>query len=243
MIKSVRDHYAGHLGRVYSWMLGGFESALEQGGIDLDALGLGPVARGRAVDLGAGIGMHAIPLARRGFSVVAIDTDAALLEELSAHAAGLPIVPVVANLLDFRAHLEDAADLILCMGDTLTHLASRADIVALFAEVAAALGAGGHFVCTFRNYTTALSAESRFIPVRSSPDRIMTCFLEYDDQRVTVHDLLHERDGAQWRLSVSSYQKLRLDPGWVRDALMQLGLEVTESTTPSRMVRLMARRP
>ncbi len=246
MIQSVRDHYATHLGRIYSWMLGGLDSALAQADLDVEALGLRPVARAQAVDLGAGFGMHAIALARRGYSVVAIDSDAALLRELAEHAEhanGLAIRTVVADLLDFRAHLDDAADLILCMGDTLTHLPAPADVTALFAEVAAALSSGGQFACTFRDYSKELLAENRFIPVRSSADRTLTCFLEYARQSVTVHDIIHELDGTQWRLSVSSYQKLRLDPLWVRNALAHCGFEVTESATSNRMVRLIAQRP
>src|SRR5271154_478129 len=113
MIQSVSQHYAAHLSRVYSWMLGGVEAAVKRGNADLEALALQPKAGAVAVDLGAGFGMHAIPLARRGYSVVAVDTDAALLSELSTHAQGLPMRPVIADLLNFRAHVGDAADLIV----------------------------------------------------------------------------------------------------------------------------------
>ena len=240
MIQSVSQHYAAHLSRVYSWMLGGVEAALKRGSVDLDTLCLQPKSGALAVDLGAGFGMHAIPLARRGYSVLAVDTDPALLDELSTHAHGLPIRPVVADLLNFRAHLNDAADLIVCMGDTLTHLSSPADVNSLVADVAASLTPDGVFVCTFRDYTQELSAERRFIPVRSDRDRILTCFLEYADQRVTVHDLLHERQDGQWSLSVSSYQKIRLAPGRVRAALEHYEFQVTQSTTPGGMVCLIA---
>ena len=68
-MSSVPEHYANLLAPVYSWMLGGPEAAFALGESDLASLLPGP---GFAVDLGAGIGMHAIPLARAGWRVLAI---------------------------------------------------------------------------------------------------------------------------------------------------------------------------
>jgi hypothetical protein len=76
--------------------------------------------------------------------------------------------------------------------------------------------------------------------VRSDTHRILTCFLEAADDRITVHDLIHERDGAQWALKVSSYPKLRLAPSEVARALQRHGLRVQVATGPRGMVRLVA---
>jgi len=76
--------------------------------------------------------------------------------------------------------------------------------------------------------------------VRADADRIMTCFLEYGDHHVTVHDLLHEHEDGRWRQTVSSYPKLRLAPEWVTSKLSELGLRVKRSVTPSGMVRIVA---
>jgi SAM-dependent methyltransferase len=48
----------------------------------------------RAADLGAGTGLLAIPLARAGLEVHAVEPAAAMLERLALDAAGLPVVPV-----------------------------------------------------------------------------------------------------------------------------------------------------
>ena len=214
---------------------------MARGSAELDALGPRPGGTAIAVDLGAGFGMHAIPLARRGFSVLAFDTNAELLGELATYAKTLPIRSVDADLLTFRAHLESAAEVILCMGDTLTHLPSLESIESLFADIAAALRCGGVFYCTFRNYTDELSGENRFIPVRSDADRILTCFLEYADAFVTVHDIVHEREDDHWRLRVGCYKKLRLAPKWVSAALERCGFHVAEAAGPGGMIRLTAR--
>jgi SAM-dependent methyltransferase len=239
-MQSVRDHYANHLGSVYSWMSGGLDAALVRGSGEIDTLGLSPRTTGQAVDLGAGFGMHSIPLARRGFSVLAVDTSSELLRELAAHAANLPIRVAEADLLAFRDHLEGRAEAVLCMGDTLTHLPSLEAVDELFAAVAATLERGGVMVLTFRDYTSPLLDDRRFIPVHSDSDRIMTCFLEYEEACVNVHDLLHEREGSQWRLRVSSYRKLRLAANWVADALEKRGFRVARDTGLGGMVRLVA---
>jgi len=102
MVRTARDHYADHLGPVYTWMVGDIGAALSRGAAELDALPLPSKVGGTAVDLGAGFGLHAIPLARRGFSVVAMDTCDSLLQELEANKGLLPIRTVNADLPAFR---------------------------------------------------------------------------------------------------------------------------------------------
>lgn len=238
----VKEHYDEHLGPVYAWMLGGAESAIGRGAAELERLDIGGSDGGLAVDLGAGFGTHAIPLARRGFEVLAIDSCAALLDELSSRQQGLAIETLQGDMHAFRRHLTRTPELILCMGDTLTHLENEASVISLIAGASAALGAGGHLVTTFRDYSTALTAEQRFIPVRSDERRILTCFLEYTASRVLVHDLLHEwRDGA-WQTTVSMYPKLRLSPAWVIETMEKNGFSVECSEGASGMVCLVARR-
>jgi len=67
--------------------------------------------------------------------------------------------------------------------------------------------------------------------------------LEYGDTTVTVHDLLHRREGGSWRLGVSSYPKLRLAPQWVAERLSSAGLSVRRDAVPGGMVRMTARKP
>jgi 2-polyprenyl-3-methyl-5-hydroxy-6-metoxy-1,4-benzoquinol methylase len=246
MTIAVADHYEKHLGPVYTWMVGDVDAALSRGDAELGTLPL-PLpskAGGTAVDLGAGFGMHAIPLARRGFSVVAIDTYDPLLQELVSRKGSLPIRTVNADLLAFGAHIAAPIDVIVCMGDTLTHLPNRSSVESLLGDVAASLGPGGIFAATFRDYVSApLQGDARFILVRADEQRVLTCFLEYADTTVTVHDLLHQREGGSWRLRAGSYPKLRLSPEWVVEHLSSLGLSARRDTAPGGMIRITARMP
>jgi SAM-dependent methyltransferase len=238
-MSSVQEHYDRHLGPVYSWMLGDMTATLENARTELRELGIDVRAPGVAVDLGAGPGVHSILLAEFGFSVIALDTCAELHEELTHHAGAWPIRPILGDLTSFRTHCPGLVDVILCMGDTLTHLPTQETVERLFRDVKAALAPGGIFVATFRDYVSApLEGVSRFIPVRSDEQRILTCFLEYRDTVVMVHDLLHVRAAAGWEMRLSAYPKLRLDPTWAQATLSRLGIAAKLEAGSRGMVRL-----
>jgi 2-polyprenyl-3-methyl-5-hydroxy-6-metoxy-1,4-benzoquinol methylase len=225
-------------------MTGDFETAKTAAREELRAAGILSGSGRAAIDLGAGPGAHAIALADEGYTVTAVDACAGLLQELRGNDTSGSIRCVHDDLLHLRQHCGGPMHVVLCMGDTLTHLESPASVEALFAGVADVLAPGGVFVATFRDYATgALQGDARFIPVRQAASRILTCFLEYGESTVTVHDLLHERTTTGWTLRVSSYPKLRLRPDWTRAALERLGLVVSLDNGPRGMTRLVARWP
>lgn len=238
-MSSVTEHYENLLAPIYLWMLGGADAAFALGKTDL-----APVLRDGsfAIDLGAGFGMHAIPLARAGWTVLAVDSSPRLLEQLADFADGLPVKVQCGDLCSFADQMPSGqrADMILCMGDTLTHLETPDAVAALGHSVAARLSPHGRFVATFRDYSRLPSGDARFIPVRSDERRILTCFLEEFGDYVQVHDLLHEHTGDAWVTRVSSYRKLRLLPEAVRQAFSAAGLQATIEPGPRGMVRLIA---
>jgi SAM-dependent methyltransferase len=233
-------HYRTHLGPVYSWMLGDLDAAFARCAAEINDLPL-PAARGAAVDLGTGLGLHAVALAKRGFEVVAVDNCPVLLDELRSRGRDLAIAVHHADLVDFRRFVSGQPQVIVCMGDTLTHLPTLSTVESVLAAIAASLSRGGVFAATFRDYATSdLKGEQRFILVRADEKRILTCFLEYQDEQVVVHDLLHEKVDDRWRQVISSYPKLRLAPAWVMAKLSELGFIVKRDATPSGMVRIVA---
>ena len=234
---SAVSHYESLLAPIYLWMAGGLDAALAAGAADVAELAGAP---GYAIDLGAGFGMHSIPLARAGFKVLAIDTSAYLLGQLREHSVGLPVHTVQADLRDFSRHVAGKADLILCMGDTLTHLKSTDEVRLLLRDIAARLRPGGVFVATFRDYRQLPSGDRRFIPVRSDLRRIHTCFLEQQEEHVIVHDIVHERGTDGWSQQVSSYHKLRLSPEFVVQAAESAGLAALCRPGPRGMLTVLA---
>jgi 2-polyprenyl-6-hydroxyphenyl methylase/3-demethylubiquinone-9 3-methyltransferase len=85
------------------------------------------------VDLGCGGGLVAKPLAERGAVVVAGDLSRASLHELSRHADGLAMAPVLADAR--QAPFADAsADLVLC-ADILEHIPGWRQVLAQAARL------------------------------------------------------------------------------------------------------------
>ena len=217
-------HYDGLLAEHYSWMFGDSRA----GAVEAQAAWLsraGVDAPGRCVDLGCGSGFQSEALLRCGAtSVLAVDLSQPLLDELDAAVPDARLTTVCADLMDFPSHLSGPADTVVCMGDTLTHLDSKAAVQSLFDTVAAALAPGGMVLLSWRDLSNPPSGPDRFIPLRSTPDRIMTCVLDDAGERVRVTDVVHERNGDRWTMQASEYFKLKLSPDWVRQALGNVGL-------------------
>jgi SAM-dependent methyltransferase len=82
---------------------------------------------GRVVDFGCGTGRAVIPLARRGFNVVAVDLSPAMLEIVGEKAAraGLKIDRVRANLVELDCLSAGMADCGVCLFSTLGMIRGR----------------------------------------------------------------------------------------------------------------------
>ncbi len=237
-----QDHYDKLLARHYSWLWGGFKSKAAENSAFFLEHGIVPTNSKRAVDLGCGSGFQAIPLAEAGFSVTAIDMSQPLLDELSEHGNGLDITTVNGDILALATHCNDSLELAVCMGDTLTHLPSNDAVRKMFLTVFKTLEPTGTFVITYRDLSFELEGLDRFIPVRSDDTAIFTCFLEYQEETVTVHDLVNERTEEGWQLNKSCYTKLRLPVDWVVEALEDVGFNITTKEVNMGLATLIARK-
>lgn len=241
---AVRKHYDQLLGPVYSWILGDFDRAYDENAQLFDQLNLQPSASGRAVDLGAGPGCQSLPLAARGFAVTALDFCAELLDELNNHPGGDTVSTVLADICDFREHAPADPELIVCMGDTLVHLPSHDLAEQLVRNAAGFVAKGGSVIFSIRDYDQdGPTGGDRFIPIRSDDDQIFTCFLDYGEDVVQVHDLLQRRVDGEWQLSVSGYQKLRFSADRIAELLVTEGLTLANRQEHGGMQVIHAIRP
>jgi SAM-dependent methyltransferase len=241
-VASAADHYDTLLAEHYTWMSGDFSAKVTEQRSLLASLGLSPSGSKRALDLGCGSGFQSVALAELGYRVMALDTSAKLIAELTERKGSLPITATVADIRSALTTVTPGLAVAVCMGDTLTHLPSRNDVQALFADVRQVLELGGKFILSFRDLTTELKGVDRFIPVRGDADRVMTCFLEYEPDAVVVHDLIHVREGEGWTLRKSSYRKLRLGTSWVAARLGQRGFTVQRAEVVGGMSVVVAER-
>jgi ubiquinone/menaquinone biosynthesis C-methylase UbiE len=240
---SAKDHYENHLGNFYSWMSGDFnQKQLEQQEI-LNDFRLAPITNGaQAIDLGSGHGIQSIALANLGYSVTAVDFNRQLLKELSVNRNNLPINIQQADVLEYLTTHEQKTDLIVCMGDTLTHLLSPQDVTTMLALCHKRLNSNGKLMLSFRDLTEAVEGARRFIFVRGDDARIVTCFLEYFEDHVQVHDIFYVKTESGWKQTVSSYPKLRLSPAKITEALKQNGFKVLESKNIKGMDYMLAQK-
>lgn len=100
---------------------------------------------GRVLDAGCGTGRVAIELARRGYDVVGVDSDASMLDVARRKAPDLPWH--LADLAELDAH--EAYDLVVAAGNVMIFVAPGTG-PAVVARLAAALRPGGLLVSGWR---------------------------------------------------------------------------------------------
>ena len=237
-MNSVKAHYDQFLGGIYSWMCGDFSVKVQENFDYFSKQQIVPRLQKRAIDLGCGPGYQSLALARLGFEVFSLDMNATLLAELNNAKNGFSIHAIEDDLLQFPEYCSQF-EVAVCMGDTLTHLPSKNDVIELFCKVYQCLLKDGCFIITFRDLSKELHGLDRIIPVRNDELRIMTTFLEFNEDHVLVHDTLYSRTVSGWEFSKSCYPKLRLSTEWVVSNLDSFGFKLREIESVRGLVKIM----
>lgn len=236
----VKEHYDNHLANFYSWMVGNFDQKRTDFQNFLENNKIFPSNTKVAIDLGAGHGIQSIALKRLGFNVTAIDFNDQLLNELKLNPDGQSIKTIKTDIRNIKNYSELKPELIICCGDTITHLENKSDIKKLIENCANILAEKGKLIISYRDYTIELNDNQRFIPVKSDRDRILTCILDYEPEKVKVTDLLYEKIGNEWKQKVSSYKKVRISPNEIDEMIENSGLKITFNEPIDRMQTMIA---
>jgi SAM-dependent methyltransferase len=126
------------------------------GEADLVASLLQDAGATRVLDAGCGTGRVAIELARRGFAVVGIDSDAAMLETARTKAPDLSWVH--ADLVDAEAHVDGEFDMVVAAGNVMIFLTPGTERVVV-GQLATRLAPDGLLVSGFQLNTGRLTLE------------------------------------------------------------------------------------
>jgi 2-polyprenyl-3-methyl-5-hydroxy-6-metoxy-1,4-benzoquinol methylase len=239
---TAKNHYDNHLAHFYSWMVGNFSEKQQAQEDFFNRNGITPKGNKVAIDIGAGNGLQSISLAKLRFEVIAVDFNRQLLDELISHKKDLHVKTVCDDAGNFLLNFNGHADVIVCMGDTITHLETIGQVEQLMANISQHLASGGRTVISFRELIAELNGPERFIPVRSDETRILTCFLEYFPNHVMVHDILHEWQSGKWTQKVSCYPKLRLSEAYVIEAFERNKIKLLSTQRISGMIYLIGQK-
>ena len=114
----------------------------------------------KVLDLMCGYGRHAIALARKGISVVAVDNLGDYTNEIAetSDKEQLPLKVITADVISYK--MDDEFDLAMCMGNSLNFFNAE-DTTKLLSNISAHLKPGGHLLINswslaeiaFKNFT------------------------------------------------------------------------------------------
>ena len=123
------------------------------------------------LELGAGTGRLAIPLAAAGLEVVALDASAEMLDRLRINDRSGLVEPVLADMSSFAESMTTRRfGVVVCACNTILNLSDEAAIAACLTDAAAVLQPGGVVMIE-----AIVPADPADVPIRSlTPARVRT---------------------------------------------------------------------
>ena len=126
------------------------------------AEGLGPGSR--VLDLACGTGNYACRLAERGFRVVGVDSDPAMIERAKKKCANLPVEFRCGDMRRVNELCDGPFDLVFCIGNSLPHLASEQEAADVVRRMYDLLGRDGRAVLQIVNFERVLRSGTGELP-------------------------------------------------------------------------------
>ena len=159
----------------------------------------------RVLDVAAGIGTQALPLASLGFEVTARDLSARAIARLRREAAsrGVTMGLGQADMREVRDSVSGSFDAVICFDNSLPHLLTDADIKKALAAFHELLAERGVLLLSVRDYDQVdRSPDSRHpYGERNRGGRRFRLHQEWswlDSAHYRTVFVIEERDGADW---------------------------------------------
>lgn len=175
----------------------------------------------RIIDFGAGTGRLSLPLAKAGYSVVAVDPCAEMLDMLRSKAAthNLTVHTIPCRMQDeFQS---EPFDIALCVFTVLLYLLDEASLAASLRRAAAALRPGGRLLFDipsrqlFHSYRRATSDFVREVTVTAETEELFR-----------YEEAIRVFDGKRWTHYADSFQIRLWQETEIFSALEQAGFVV-----------------
>ena len=161
------------------------------------------------LDAACGTGMHAVELARRGYSAAGADLFEGMVARAreNAAAAGVSVNFRAAGFgglaRAFAAELP--FDALLCLGNSLPHLLSREALAEALADFAACLRPGGLLLLQNRNFDAVMQRRERWMEPQAHQEEgaewVFLRFYDYEPDGLINFNILTLRreEGQGWQ--------------------------------------------
>lgn len=220
-MKTPHSSWAQHYDEAYRRSFGDFYDSLTEATVQCVARIQSPPAR--IVDFGAGTGRLALPLAKAGYSVMAIDPCAEMLAVLSSKAENerLAIQTVCCRMQDeFQS---PPFDLALCVFTVLLYLLDEVALNAAFQTAAAALRPGGRLLLDIPSRQIFHSYN------RTAPDFVRDVrVIPETEVLFRYEETIRVLDGNRWVNHEDSFQIRYWEQSRVFDALRRASFVVED---------------
>ena len=182
---------------------------------------LGQVSTGQArplsvLDAACGTGMHAIALARKGYTAAGADYSQGMVAAAQANAdkQNAQVLFKHAGFNEIKRAFEQEAnfpfDTITCFGNSLPHLTSREAIKQALLDFANCLRPGGLLVLQNRNFDAVMAKRERWIGPQSysenGNDWLFLRFYDFDPDGLISFNIvrLKREAGGEWKQALST---------------------------------------
>ncbi len=172
-------------------------------------------AGGSVLDAACGTGMHAIELARHGFSVSGADLSPAMIERARANAAsaGQTVHFKAAGFGGLAAAFPERFDALICLGNSIPHLLTQSELHTALADFSASLRPGGVLLLQNRNFDAVLAQRARWMEPQNhregAAEWIFLRFYDYlPDNLIQFNILTLKRAASEapWEQTLQSTQ-------------------------------------
>ncbi len=194
-----------------------------------------PPEDGLVLDIACGSGRHLVALAEHGHRGVGIDISSQMIEQ-ARQLASEHNVDLEFNVMDMRnvGEMDVRADLVICLGNSLSLLSSRAEVIDTLRGMASVLAANGRVVIQVLNSREVLESGFRFFPLthgQMSDGRtvVFARFFEHwpaeSRSTLVMTGIIGQDD--EWATTVRTQSVLHLNREILNAALREAGLAPT----------------
>lgn len=191
----------------------------------------------RVLDTACGTGMHAIRLAKEGYTTAGTDLSPEMVKHAQANAreAGVNAFFKTAGFGEITDKLHKSPllpfDALLCLGNSLPHLPTPGAVRTALVDMAACLRPGGMLLLQNRNFDLVMQEKQRWLGTQSHREGdnewLFLRFYDFEaDGTITFNILrLHRGGTAPWQEEISSMKLLPLKKEIIIDLLRESGFE------------------